>query len=235
MEKLIHIDGLSYSYGKKTVFSNLSFSAEKGQCVVLAGPNGCGKSTALSIIAGALKPKGGTVTLGGKLSYIPQGTALFEDATVLENLRFFAGVAGTEFNAELESPEGAERNSDLPFHVGAYLKRRVSSLSGGMKKQVSIACALVGNPDIIILDEPCASLDIAFRDEVTALAAEWKKVGRTIVYACHDPLEFLPVFDTLVFLDDPPRIYARSEISSVDNPAAFCEFFKENLNKIIRR
>ncbi|MBE6612581.1 MAG: ABC transporter ATP-binding protein [Ruminococcaceae bacterium] len=219
---MLRVDGLCYSYGRTAVLESLSFSVDAGQCIVLAGPNGCGKSTALSLIAGALKHKSGTIRHDGRLGYIPQGTALFEDATVAENLRFFAGLAGCDVP------------SSLPFSVEAYQKRRVSDLSGGMKKQVSIACALVGDPDLILLDEPCAALDITFRDEMTALVKKWKSAGKTVVYVGHDPAEFREFFDTLLFLGRPPQSFSR-DAAFADDPSAFGEFFRTQLNFINRK
>jgi len=84
------VRNICFSYGKKHVLRNLNFSVQNGECLVLAGPNGSGKSTALSIIAGAVKPSSGKVIADGRIGYVPQGNALFEDAAVQDNLKFFA-------------------------------------------------------------------------------------------------------------------------------------------------
>ena len=221
---MIEIKDISYSYGRRTVISGLSLTVRRGECAVLAGPNGSGKTTALSVIAGILNPSSGTVSVGGRIGYVPQGSALLEDATVSENLRFFADLAH------------ARVPDKLPFSVGMYLDRRVSKLSGGMKKQVSIACALVGDPEVILLDEPCSSLDVGFRRDMIGLIDEWKREGKAIVYVGHDPAEFISFFDTVTFLDSPPVTYGREKLGSLlPVPDDFRNFYTDNISKIERK
>ncbi len=213
---MLTLNGVSFSYGRKKIIEDLSFSVAQGECVVLAGPNGSGKSTALSIIAGVLKPSRGTVDVKGKLGYVPQGSALLEDATVKENLKFFASVTHGQI------PE------KLPFSVEKYLKKKVSRLSGGMSKQVSIACALLGDPNIILLDEPCAALDISFRDEMIKLVCSWKEEGKAIVYVGHDPAEFYPFYDKLVLPGISRTVLTRGvDDAEADTEEKFVRFYKE--------
>lgn len=192
---------LTFSYGKRTVLERLSFSAGPGECLVLAGPNGSGKSTLLALLAGVLKPDSGEISVDGKVGYVPQGSALFEDMTVEQNLKFFAGLARCPLPPE------------LPFGLDARRKDRVAKLSGGLKKQVSIACALLGDPQVILLDEPCAALDIRYRDELIALVREWKARGRTVLYAGHEPAEFYPFCDRLLFPGGEPVLRSRAELA----------------------
>ena len=222
---MIRVERVSFSYGRQRIISELSFEVGDGECAVLAGPNGSGKTTVLSVTAGILKASAGNVdTGGGKIGYVPQGNALFEDATVGENLRFFADLSHSRVPAE------------LPFSVEKYLGRRVSRLSGGMKKQVSIACAMIGDPGAVLLDEPCAALDISFRDDMIALIGKWKGEGRSIIYAGHDPSEFFPVFDKIIFLDTPPAVYTRGDLSELaGDEIMFRQFFKDKLKQIERK
>ncbi len=213
---MLCLNEISFSYGKKKIIENLSFSVAPGECVVLAGPNGSGKSTALSVIAGILKPSSGTVSAEGKIGYVPQGTALLNDATVLENLRFFASMSHGGI------PE------KLPFSVERYLKKKVTRLSGGMSKQVSIACALLGDPSIILLDEPCAALDISFRDEMISLVSELKANGKAIVYVGHDPSEFYPFYDKLVLPGISKTVLTRGvNNADADTEEKFIRFYKK--------
>lgn len=213
---MLCLNEISFSYGKKKIIENLSFSVAPGECAVLAGPNGSGKSTALSVIAGILKPSSGTIKADGKIGYVPQGTALLEDATVLENLKFFASLSHGKI------PE------KLPFSVDKYLKKKVSRLSGGMSKQVSIACALLGDPSIILFDEPCAALDISFRDEMIKLVCELKKKGKAIVYVGHDPSEFYPFYDKLVLPGISKTVLARGvNDAEANTEESFIRFYKE--------
>ncbi len=221
---MIHAQNITFSYGRHIIVRNLSFSVSAGKCTVLAGPNGSGKSTVLSLLAGVLKPSSGKILTNGAVGYIPQGTALLEDATVEENLRFFAALAKKEVPHE------------LPFAVEDYKKQTVSKLSGGMKKQVSIACALIGDPQIILLDEPCAALDIAFRDEMTGIVKKWKADGKAIVYVGHDPAEFYSFYDTLIFVAPKPIVYEKpTEQIEANTLDGFAEFYKSNLLNLKRK
>ena len=187
----IAFENVSFSYGgrnSRTVLSEVSFEAERGECVVVAGSNGSGKSTLLSLAAGILRPTGGRIFRAGRVGYVPQGSALLEDATVAENLRFFADLV----HADIPAP--------LPFEVAGWLGKRVSRLSGGMKKQVSIACAMAGDPDLFLLDEPCGALDIRFRDSLAGLITSWKQQGKTVLYIGHEPSEFASFCDRFLFM-----------------------------------
>lgn len=211
---MIELTDVSFSYGKTKILKNLSLSVKAGECVVFAGPNGSGKSTALSIIAGVLRPDTGCVHIRGDVGFVPQGSALFEDMTVGDNLRFFAGLKKCALPAQ------------LPFGVAQYLNTRVSKLSGGMKKQVSIACALLGEPSVILMDEPCASLDVEYREELIQLVTCAKKKGCAIIYVGHDPLEFSAFYDKLVFFHENTSLYTRRELSGdPPNPLHLLENF----------
>ncbi len=195
---MIELKDVSFSYGRRKILNNLCVSVRAGECVVLAGPNGSGKSTALSIMAGVLRPDAGTVRVSDAVGYAPQGTALFEDMTVRDNLHFFAGLKKCSVPAE------------LPFGVERYLGTRVSKLSGGMKKQVSIACALLGDPQVLLLDEPCEALDVEFRDELAQIILDRKQQGCAIAYVGHESQEFYRFYDRVVFLGS--REYSRQEL-----------------------
>ena len=200
-------DSVSFSYGGRgrPVLDGVSFAVRAGECVVVAGTNGSGKTTLLSLAAGIQKPVGGRVEQSGRVGYVPQGSALLEDATVGENLRFFASLAG----AEVPQP--------LPFEVEKWLDRRVSRLSGGMKKQVSIACAMAGDPGTLLLDEPCGALDLRFRDALGKLIADWKREGRAILYVGHDPAEFFPFCDRLLLLGRRGKTAEVSDLPRAEN------------------
>ncbi len=210
---MIHARELSFSYGKRKIVDGLNFDAVRGECIVFAGPNGSGKSTVLSLAAGILLPQSGNIFVNGNVGYVPQGTALFEDATVAENLRFFAGMAHVDVPTK------------LPFALERFKSKKVSALSGGMKKQVSIACAMLGEPDVVLLDEPCAALDISFRAELINMVLAWKAEGRTVLYVGHDPSEFHPFFDKLIFLGEKTQTYDRRTFPCGDE-VTFAENFR---------
>ena len=199
---MIEAKDLTFSYGKGALIRDVSFRLEPGECLILTGPNGSGKSTLLSLIAGALKPGSGHIDIQGRLGLVPQGTALFGDMSVADNLLFFAGLGKTQVPKE------------LPFGLERYRKKRVSDLSGGTRKRVSIACALLGDPANLLFDEPCAGLDIAYRQELTDLITELKKEGRCIIYVGHEPAEYASFFDKLLFLgEESPRYFEAGEFA----------------------
>ena len=222
---MIAAQDLTFSYGRETLFRGLSFRAGKGECLVLAGPNGSGKSTLLSLISGVLKPRSGRIEKTGSLALIPQGTALFEDMTVEENLLFFAGL------------KNAPVPKELPFSLNRYRGKKLSALSGGSKKRVSIACALLGDPENILFDEPCAGLDVKYQEELGELIRRLKAKGCTILYAGHEPLEYVGFFDRILFLGrQAPQLYEAGHFSGTSgepyetarNVAAVYRSFCEN-------
>ena len=198
---LIELDKISFFYGKSQILNSISLKADNGKCVVIAGPNGSGKSTLLSIIAGARKPSEGIVKSDGKIGYVPQGTALFEDLSVKENIRFFASV-GKARTVNL---------NELPFNIKEIENKKVSKLSIGMKKRVSIACALVSDPSILILDEPCAALDIIYRDELLDLIGNLKEDGKTIIYVGHDFNEINRIYDSLLLIKNGNAVFYKNK------------------------
>ncbi len=219
--QMLKLNNVTFSRGKKKILENLSFKVGEGECAVLVGANGTGKSTALSLIADVIKPASGNIEKSGKIGYVPQESALFEDITVLDNLKFFAKLA------KCQLPD------TYPFSVNEYLNKRVSTLSGGMKKQVSIACALLGDPRIMLLDEPCSALDITFRDELIHIVEKWKNDGKAAVYVGHDPMEFMDFFDYLVFIGTKPRYYTREELSKeLADAETFAQFYKRAINNV---
>ena len=215
---ILELNQIGFSYGKKPILENVNLSLDAGQCAVIAGQNGCGKTTLLSLIAGIYKPSSGSVNVQGKIGYVPQNPALIADATVGENLRFFADVAKCDIPKE------------LPFDVSSFLKKRVSRISGGMKKQVSIACAMIGDPSVILLDEPCSALDIRFKNDLLDQVSRWKNEGKAIVYVGHDPHEITSIFDSLTFLGQTCKQYSRDElVDELSDASRFVNFFAKHL------
>lgn len=212
----VEVNGISFSYRKKPVLSDISFQVQEGECVAIAGVNGRGKSTLLAILAGILKPKEGTAICHGKIGYLPQSISLFEDMTVEDNLRFFAGLAKCEVPKE------------LPFRLNDKKKERVGKLSGGQKRQVSIACALLGEPNVLLLDEPAAGLDVEYRESLMQLLQEKKAAGCTVLYVGHDPLEVADICDKLLFLGETVRLYTKEELAGEEeDKMLFCRNYTE--------
>lgn len=163
------IKGIEKSYGKKSVLRGVSFSAERGDAVAIIGGNGRGKSTLLKCLAGILRPDAGSFLWEGAellrsrelkslVSYVPQGTPLIEELSARDNLRLWYSRGEMELSLE----KGLLRD----LGIDEFLKTRASRLSIGMRKRLTIACAIARDPQIILLDEPTASLDIAARERL---------------------------------------------------------------------
>lgn len=183
------------SYGKKKVLTDVSFVAEKGKCTGFIGANGCGKSTLFRILSGVERADGGSISIDGSVltrpvkelpeyvGYIPQENALLKELTVKDNLRLFAAL----------SKENGRRLEMLchQFSIKEFEREKVENLSGGMQKRVNIVCALLGNPQILIMDEPSASLDLVFKEELKGYVEAFTKAGGSVLLSSHDRGEIL--------------------------------------------
>ncbi len=178
------------SYGKKKVLCGVDISAEAGQCVGIVGTNGCGKSTLLNILAGMRKADSGDIYFDGTVvrnqqdfirfvGYVPQENHLIPELRVLDNLRLWYHDA----NALRQS---LEQGFLKALGVDEMCQIKAGKLSGGMKKRVSIGCALAGNPPILILDEPDAALDLPGKADIRRYLALYRQMGGTILLATHD-------------------------------------------------
>ena len=178
----LSVNGLTKAYGDKVAVDNLSF-ALGGGVYGLLGPNGSGKTTLMRMLTGILEPTAGTVTLDGTpieklgetframLGYLPQEFGFYRGFSGLDTLRYIAALKG------LDRKQTEIRVGELLETVGLSqdAKRRVSGYSGGMRRRLGIAQALLNNPDILILDEPTAGLDpqerVHFRNMISEIAA----------------------------------------------------------------
>ncbi len=181
------------NYKNKTVLQNITLSAEAGECIGILGSNGSGKSTLLSTLAGVQKPDGGTFlwdntdlfqheSLRTKvIGYVPQGNPLLEELTAWDNLRLWYDKA--TLRKELE--EGVL--AMLGIHD--FIKVPVHKMSGGMKKRLSIGCAVAGKPQILLMDEPTAALDLVCKERIYNYLRDFKAQGGSILLATHDVQE----------------------------------------------
>lgn len=180
----IKISNIKKYYRKKQVLKDITLEAEKGTCIGIVGANGCGKSTLLKILAGAIKPSSGSFSFeSNNVGYIPQDNPLFDNLTVYDNLRLWYCDSPTPLEEEIQSGVIAR------FGIDKFLKSTVQTLSGGMKKRLSIACGVANKPDILILDEPGASLDIICKEEIKNYIAEFVADGGTVIIASHEERE----------------------------------------------
>jgi ABC-2 type transport system ATP-binding protein len=208
--EVIQVSHLKKKYRKKVVLADISLSAERGEWVVIAGRNGCGKSTLLQILAGAVPPDGGELRYMGEdplkkrrlfgefCGYVPQQDPLMEELSVLDNLRLWGYRKRKPDNVLLEQ-----------FGLSELLDQPVETLSGGMKRRVSFACATIAHPQLLLLDEPSGSLDIFYRDELHRWMSRYVSRGGTILMTSHEEAEIMQAGRCLVM--NQGRLYELSD------------------------
>lgn len=201
----IEARGIRKVYGKKQVLANVSFQAESGQCVGILGGNGSGKSTLFSILAGVRRADGGSFFYGETdilrhprripdvLGYVPQADPLLEELTAWDNLRMW-------HDRKTLKRELAEGTLAL-LGIDGFLKTPVRRLSGGMKKRLSIGCAVASRPAVLVLDEPSAALDLACKEEIGRYLLAYKKAGGIVLLTTHD-VQDLSLCDAFYILKD---------------------------------
>ena len=204
-------------YGKADVLEDVSFSAARGAAVAVVGPNGSGKSTLLDIVAFAAKPSKGDVVLDGRsvsgagrqklrrlIGYVPQEIALFEELSVFDNLLCWSALPGRQAKA------GAFKIADT-LNLNTFLRKRVSALSGGMKRRVNLGVAMLGEPQLLVLDEPLTGVDVENTQIILAFLKERKNSGNTIIISGHDP-GVLTIADKVLRLDQG-RVSSQNRVS----------------------
>lgn len=188
---MIEVKHISKHYGKKQILNDVSFQVEKGERVVIVGKNGSGKTTLLRIMSGLVKADMGEIIYCGQsmkessklfrkyCGYVPQENPLIEELSVKDNLRLWS-------NDKETCDKIIER-----FELQEILKMQVMKLSGGMKRRLSIACALLTKPAILILDEPTTALDLYYKDDILSWLKAYQKDGGVVLMTSHDENEIL--------------------------------------------
>ncbi len=188
----LEIKNLNKSYGDHVIFDNAEFTMRGGDVVAFVGENGSGKSTLLNILAGLLKSYKGDISVtsdGNKIaldkaydfiSYVPQSNYLIDSLSAYDNLLFWYKGDSKRLKEDIAS--GAVKE----FGIDKFIKKPIRKLSGGMQKRVAIACALAGNPKILLLDEVCASLDIVCKLQIQKVASDYAKKGNIVIMSTHE-------------------------------------------------
>lgn len=193
MTTIIEVEKLSKAFGLLPALRGLDFSIGRGESVLLFGANGSGKSTLLRLLSGLCRPSAGAIRIGGwelpreamavraQIGLVAHRPLLYENLTAGENLDFFGKLYG------IEAEERVERCRELLRQVGLTRNadRIVRTYSRGMKQRLSIARALLHQPDILLLDEPYSGLDQAACELLDELLEEAKEAGRTIILSTH--------------------------------------------------
>ncbi len=217
-------DGITKRFGNLTAVDNVTVGVEKGEFFSLLGPSGCGKTTLLRMLAGFEKPDTGRIILDGnditnlppnkrKVNTVFQNYALFPHLNLRENIGFglkLAGYSKSEINYEVDAMLDLIQMRDHQF-------KRPSQISGGQKQRVAIARALVNKPDVLLLDEPLAALDLKLRQHMQIeLDLIHDEVGITFLYVTHDQGEAMSLSDRIAVMN-------KGKIEQIDNPAKIYE------------
>ena len=189
---MLSLSHVTLKYRKKTILQDVSFDAAPGQTIGLLGMNGSGKSTLLLSIAGVKKPAEGTILLEGKsyaddprsynssVGFVTQENALIDELTAMDNLRLWTPMSKAEIFDTLQN------TSLCVLGVHTYLELPVNSMSGGMKKRLSLATVLINKPTVLLMDEPFAALDMVAKKDILNFLSLFRSGGGITVIASHD-------------------------------------------------
>ncbi len=206
----VELDALGRRFGERTALEGVTLDVPAGATLAILGPNGAGKSTLLRILAGLLRPTEGVArVLGrklpdegwavrGRVGFLAHETMLYRELTARENLRFHAGLFGV-------APARVDEVLDA-VGLGARADDRVAELSRGMTQRVSVARAVLHDPEVLLLDEPVANLDPGAAEQVGPLIGRGS--GRTRVLTSHDPAAAAADADLVLALRDGRPVFA---------------------------
>ena len=209
-ETIIKIENLSKAFGEKVVLDNVNLDIKRGEFVTLLGPSGCGKTTLLRMLAGFMQPDSGSISMEEKdilgipphqrpLNTVFQRYALFPHLNVYENIAFGLKLKKVD-SKEIDK---RVRKALKMVSMTDYEDRDVNSLSGGQQQRVAIARAIVNQPQVLLLDEPLAALDLKMRKDMQMeLKQMHEALGITFIYVTHDQEEALTLSDTIVVMSE---------------------------------
>lgn len=227
MNPAIEISDLSKSYGNQTALDGISLAVERGELFGLIGPDGAGKSTLYRILATLLSPDAGNASVLGfdiardfreirrRIGYMPERFSLYQDMTVMENLRFFASLFGVRID------DTYDLIAPIFGQLEKFPDRMAGKLSGGMKQKLALSCALIHRPEILLLDEPTTGVDAVSRSEFWDMLGGLRSKGITIMVSTS-------------YMDEASRcgrvaIIDKGRILDAGTPRALVEGLGENL------
>jgi len=205
---MIAVENLCKSYGTLKAVDSVSFTIRQGECFGLLGPNGAGKSTTIGMLAGAIRCDSGRISIDGaddprkpearrKLGIAPQGLAVYPELSAVENLSFFASLYGLSKEVTRRRVEWAIALAGLEERSRDLVKR----FSGGMKRRLNLACALVHDPKVVFLDEPTAGVDPQSRNHIFDTIETLESEGLTVLYTTHYMEEAQRLCDRVGIMD----------------------------------
>jgi len=205
---MITVDGIHKSFGKVRAVRGVSFNAPDGKITGLLGPNGAGKSTTLRILYTVLRPDEGRATIDGKdvvkdslearqcIGALPHGAGLYPHLTARENIAYYARLCGLDN----DDVDGRVEHLIKLLEIDDFADRRTKGFSQGQRTKVSIARALVHNPQNVILDEPSNGLDVMATRSLRNLIMKLKDVGHCVLFSSHVMQEVAALCDDIVII-----------------------------------
>jgi len=237
---IIRLENISLSFKNRNILENISFNLNQGQILGLLGPNGVGKSTIFNIITGLLKPNHGSIIIGGenvinypiasrskkfKIGYVPQYGGYFHDLTLLDNLKAIG---------EIQVADLKKRNSKIEtiisqFELDSVTNTPAKFLSGGQRKKLVIALALLSNPKVLLLDEPFAALDVLTIRMLKELIVNLQTQTNLSVCICdHQARDLLSCVDVAIILSNCKIIAKGTPSELVKNSKAQNAYFGDS-------
>jgi spermidine/putrescine transport system ATP-binding protein len=249
MAGFLSFENISKKFGKQSVLSDVSFSVEKGKIFSLLGPSGCGKTTLLRICAGLESPDSGRVILDGRditdlvpndrpVNTVFQNYALFPHMTIWENIAFGPRI---DKRPKQEIASEVEKYLEM-IQMTLHAYKKPAQLSGGMRQRVALARALINRPQVLLLDEPLAALDLKLRQRMLVELDELHdKIGITFVYVTHDQSEAMSISDDVAVMNQgiieqmgpPAEIYEAPKSSFVAAFIGDTNFFDGTVTEIM--
>lgn len=220
---LLEASGLSKAYGARQALVSASLRVHEGEGVALLGPNGSGKTTLLCLLAGVLRPDEGSARLLGQptkrpkgrraLAFVPQDGAIYDGLSARENVELFGRLHALS-GARLQAAVGEALEAAA---LSSLAEVRAASMSGGMRRRVSLACALVHGPRLLLLDEPFEGVDHASRDHLLSVLRAAKARGVALLLSTHRSHEVSALCDRYLMMRDGRIVAERTVIEGAEN------------------
>ena len=237
---ILKLDKISFKFGKKIILDNLNLILGDGQILGLLGPNGAGKSTIFNIIVGLLSPNFGSITINSqninkypiyqralafKIGFVPQNGGMFHDLTVHENLKAVAEITIQNLSYREE-----KINSLISkFELDPVRDIKADYLSGGLKKKLVIALALISDPKILLLDEPFAALDVMTIKILQEIIVDLQSINNISIILCdHQARDLLACVDTAVIINNGKVIAQGTPADLLQNIEARRAYFGDS-------
>ena len=236
----IKLEKLSLNYGKRKVLDNISFSLNEGQILGLLGPNGVGKSTIFNLITGLIQPNYGSIIINSKvvnqypiylrtkkfkIGYVPQHGGYFHDLTLLENLNAVGEILVPEKNARNEKIDSLISK----FELDSIANVKADFLSGGLKKKLVIAMALLGDPKILLLDEPFSALDLFSIATLQQIIVNLQTENNITIILCdHQARDLLTCVDVAIIISNCKVVVQGTPSELVNNDEAKRAYFGDS-------